>query len=75
MFKCDSVYDAGQEHKSVRYTIGHMDILLENEDTRETADLSFTWKDKRLDKGRKYGFYAVPYVNGEYMPIGLSHAR
>ncbi len=42
---------------------------------RETSNLSFTWKDKRLVKGKRYGFYVVPYVNGEYIPFGLSHAE
>ncbi len=44
-------------------------------DYRETANLAFTWKSSTLKKGTKYGFYVVPYVNGEYIPFGLSHAE
>ncbi len=44
-------------------------------DFRETTNLAFTWKSSTLKKGTKYGFYVVPYVNGEYIPFGLSHAE
>ena len=41
--------------------------------SRETANLAFTWKGLKQDV--RYGFYVVPYVNGEYIPFGLSHAE
>ncbi len=60
---------------ATKYKVVFVDANYKQIDTRETANLAFTWKDKRLVKGNKYGFYVVPYVNGEYIPFGLSHAE
>ena len=40
--------------------------------TRETRGTSFNWYN--LGRGQTYGFYVVPYVNGEYIPFGRSHS-
>ncbi len=60
---------------ATKYKVVFVDANYKTIDYREAANLSFTWKDKRLVKGRKYGFYVVPYVNGEYIPFGLSYAE
>ena len=60
---------------ATKYKVVLVDANYKQIDTRETTNLAFTWKDKRLVKGKKYGFYVVPYVNGEYIPFGLSHAE
>ncbi len=60
---------------ATKYKIVFVDANYKQIDTRETSNLAFNWKDKRLVKGKKYGFYVVPYVNGEYIPFGLSHAE
>ncbi len=56
-----------------KYKVVLVDANYKTISSRETNNLSFTWKG--LKKGTKYGFYVVPYVNGEYIPFGLSHAE
>ncbi|MBQ3919310.1 MAG: BspA family leucine-rich repeat surface protein, partial [Oscillospiraceae bacterium] len=60
---------------ATKYKVVLVDANYKQIDTRETTNLAFTWKSSTLKKGTKYGFYVVPYVNGEYIPFGLSHAE
>ena len=69
-----SVYKDGNGTAAM-YKVFLVDEKYNKIDFRETKNLSFTWSDKRLVKGKKYGFYVVPYVNGEYIPFGLSHSE
>ncbi len=57
---------------AAKYKVILVDEYFKQIDCRETTNLSFTWKG--LKKGWKYGFCVVPYVNGEYIPFGLTHA-
>ena len=57
---------------ATKYKVILVDANFKQIDCRETTNLSFTWKG--LKKGWKYGFCVVPYVNGEYIPFGLTHA-
>ena len=40
---------------------------------RVTKGTAFDWMG--LQKGREYGFYIVPFVNGDYIPFGRSYAE
>ena len=60
---------------ATKYKVIFVDANYKQIASRETTNLSFTWKSSALKKGTKYGFYVVPYVNGEYIPFGLSYAE
>ncbi len=60
---------------ATKYKVVFVDANYKQIASRETTNLSFTWKSSALKKGTKYGFYVVPYVNGEYIPFGLSYAE
>ncbi len=60
---------------ATKYKVVLVDSSYKQIDSRETSNLAFTWKSSALKKGVKYGFYVVPYVNGEYIPFGLSHTE
>ncbi|MCR5806951.1 MAG: BspA family leucine-rich repeat surface protein, partial [Oscillospiraceae bacterium] len=57
---------------AAKYKINLVDSSYNSLGYVETEGLGITIKD--LPRGVKLGVYVVPYVNGEYIPFGLSHA-
>ncbi|MBQ3920087.1 MAG: fibronectin type III domain-containing protein, partial [Oscillospiraceae bacterium] len=62
-----------QNGAATKYQVVLVDANNKIINTRDYATTETVWTG--LTKGTKYGFYVVPYVNGEYIPFGRSYAE
>ena len=62
-----------QNGAATKYQVVLVDANNKIINTRDYATTETVWTG--LAKGTKYGFYVVPYVNGEYIPFGRSYAE